>query len=222
MMARRGMMGLLAGGLSALMGGCGMIGHTYRYKLTVEVETPEGLRTGYAVRELTYSNQAVKLPDMAGVVTTQRGEAVAVDLPGGQTMFALLSMNGYETLQAAFGDDAPATLDAAEADGRVVELKPKPGSVPEQSGYPMLVRFRDLADPKSVEQVDPADLARSFGPGYRLARLTVQVIHEPVTRGIEKRLAWLDQLDQYRTDPANPFTNTLPSIIGGLRAGGPK
>lgn len=222
MMARRGMMCLVAGGLAALVGGCGMMGHTYRYKLTVEVETPQGLRTGYAVREMTYSKQAVRLPDMAGVVATQRGEAVVVDLPGGQTLFALLSMNGYETLQAAFGDDAPATLDAAEADGRVVELKPKPGSIPEQSGYPMLVRFRDLADPKSVEQVDPADLARSFGPGYRLASLTVQVTEEPVTRGIEKRLAWLGRLDQYRTDPANPFTNTLPSIIGGLRAGVPK
>ena len=84
--------------------------------------------------------------------------------------------------------------------------------------FPYLVRFRDLADPKSVEEVKPGDLAASFGKGYALKGLTIQMTDAPVTVGIEKRLGWLEHLDRYRSDPSNPFTSTLPSIIGGLRA----
>ena len=154
---------------------------------------------------------------MAGVVATQRGEAVAVDLPGGQVLFALLSTNGYEVLQAAFGDDSSETLDAARSDRRIVELKPKPGSIPEQSGYPMLVRFRDMSDPMGVEGVKPDDLAASYGPGVRLRRMTVQMTDEPVTNGISKRLEWLNQIDRFREDPTNPFTNKLPNEISRLK-----
>ena len=189
MMARRGMIGLMLGGAAALLGGCGLFGgNRYRYKMTVEVDTPQGLKSGFAVREISYSKNLIKLPDMAAVVATQRGEAVAVDLPGGQVLFALLSVNGYETLQAAFGNDAPERLNAAKADGRVVELHPIPGSIPEQSGFPMLVRFKDMRDPTSVELVSPGDLAASFGTGVSLKRITLQMVEEPVTVGIGERL----------------------------------
>ena len=53
MMARRGVMGVLAGGVAAVLGGCGVLGgNSYRFKLTVEVETPKGLRTGSSVYEV--------------------------------------------------------------------------------------------------------------------------------------------------------------------------
>ena len=51
MMARRGMIGLMLGGAAALLGGCGLFGgNRYRYKMTVEVDTPQGLKSGFAVR----------------------------------------------------------------------------------------------------------------------------------------------------------------------------
>ncbi len=81
----------------------------------------------------------------------------------------------------------------------------------------MLVRFRNIADPASVEKVYPENLAKSFGPGVRLKRATIEISTDPVTTGIEKRLGWLNRLDSYRTIPTNPFTNTLPSEIGYLR-----
>lgn len=52
---------------------------TWRYKMTVTVETPEGIKTGSAVREISNSLQGNNWPDVgnpAGV----RGEAVVVDL----------------------------------------------------------------------------------------------------------------------------------------------
>ncbi len=53
MMARRGVLGLLAGGAAALLGGCGLIwgSDRLRQKITVEVETPDGPRTGSSVVE---------------------------------------------------------------------------------------------------------------------------------------------------------------------------
>ncbi len=62
--------------------------------------------------------------------------------------------------------------------------------------------------------VDPDDFAASFGEGVSLKRITVQITDDPVTTGIEERLGWLGDLKQYRTDPDNPITNTLPPEIG--------
>jgi hypothetical protein len=51
MMARRGALGLLAGTVAALLSGCGSFfrSGSYRFRMTVEVETPEGVRTGSSV-----------------------------------------------------------------------------------------------------------------------------------------------------------------------------
>lgn len=182
---------LLAAFATALtLAGCGLFSnkHTYRYRLTVEVVTPLGVRSGSAVREIQYTKALIKLPDSAAVTVTQRGEAVAVDLPKGRTLFALLSVNPYETLQAGFGDDSSATLDAANADKRVVELEALPGRIPDQSGYPKLVRFREISDPRTIEVIKANALEDSFGPGIKLKRITLQMTDDPVTNSILKRL----------------------------------
>lgn len=224
-MFRRGIFSaLLVLGATTLVFGCGMFGKTYRYKLTVEVNTPQGLKTGYAVREINYT-QGIKLPDSSGVYATENGEAVAVELPGGQTLFALLDTDAYVTLQTGFGGDSPAILDAARADKRVAVVKPFPptiGTNPTDPsnyfhGYPRLVQFKNLRDPMSMTTIKPDALAASFGPGVRLKRITIQMTNDPVTTGIEKRIPWIDHLDRYLADPKNPFTSTLPGDFGGFR-----
>ena len=69
-MTRRGILGLLVVGAGLLVSGCGLFGakSTYRFKMTVEVQTSQGLRTGYAVREISYSKNLIKLPDMAAEI----------------------------------------------------------------------------------------------------------------------------------------------------------
>ena len=195
MMARRGVMGLLAVGVVSLLGGCGMMGHTYRYKLTVEVETPEGLRTGYAVREVSWSPGVQVTPEADTASMTHRGEAAMVELPNGQVLFALMSPDGQETPMLAFGS---ARQTAWSGDSvKLLEPPADQEAVYGQSGYPRLVRFRDIADPKSVEKVDPANLAASFGPGYRLKRITAQIVSDDVTERIENKLIWIGK---YRED----------------------
>lgn len=66
------------------LGGCGVFGgSSYRYKMTVEVDTPQGVVTGSAVREITYT-KGIRLPDASGVSSKQRGEARRWICPAGK------------------------------------------------------------------------------------------------------------------------------------------
>lgn len=195
-MMRRKVFAVFAGGLFTALAGCGMMGHTYRYKLTVEVETPEGLRKGYAVREVSWSPGVQITPEADTASMTHRGEAAMVELPNGQVLFALMSPDGQETPMLAFGS----ARQTAWSDDSVKVLEPpvKPEAAFGQSGYPRLVRFRDRGDPRTVEKVDPANLAASFGAGYRLNRITVQIVDEPVAERVGNKLLWIKKYREER------------------------
>lgn len=210
-MTRRGVMGLLASAATLLLGACGIIRSfpAFRYRLTVEVETPEGLKTGSSVIEVRWG--AID-STLGGASAEVSGEAVAVDLPGGQTLFALLRSEeqpgwaGYAMFSVmplpkkeAGQNDSDALgigIDRIIANKALMALPrtiaaPVTYQRPRISAYPMLVRFGDIKDPKSVALVSPDDLEKSFGPGVSLRRITVQLTDDPVTTGIEKRLGWL-------------------------------
>lgn len=83
---------------------------------------------------------------------------------------------------------------------------------------PLMVTFADIVDSKTVNRVDPDDLAASFGAGVRLKAVTLTVAEEPVTEGkVEAVLGWLgtiwpNRLDgqRYETvDTPNRFANSL-------------
>ncbi len=87
--------GLMAVMLGALMlSGCGLgpdEAPDYRYRLTVEVDTPEGLKTGPSVIEVRQSMGRSAGTGFGEIIMRRvHGEAVSVDLPGGRTLFALL------------------------------------------------------------------------------------------------------------------------------------
>jgi hypothetical protein len=186
----------------------------YRYRLTVEVDTPEGLKTGSSVIEVKQRLvRAGSNPANIAVERRVRGEAVAVDLPGGRTLFALLrSDNNVEWASYVMQTLAPhidSETFAQQLDNMLLlegemvlpRTFPPVGHLEERSAYPMLVTFRDLDDPTSVEEVDPDDLAVTFGEGVSLERITVQITDDPVTTGIEKRLDWLSEYPEPRLDP---------------------
>src|SRR4051812_42566362 len=67
--------------------------YSARYQMIVEVETPQGIVTASAVRAVSLSASvpiAIPLPGEDRPHWRERGEAVAVDLPNGQTLFALM------------------------------------------------------------------------------------------------------------------------------------
>jgi hypothetical protein len=190
---RRDLLGVLAGGSALLLGGCaGPFRERYRFKLTVEVETPQGPKSGFSVIEVwaTYN-----MPGSTERLWGAKGEAVAVDLPDGQVLFALLKTSALHgdmaglsmaTLDPQFRNDV---VESAERIGRREGIRSPAKVAPKD--YPVLVRFKDKADPKSVELVDPLALDLTFGKGVQLKQITAQVTNEPMTEGIERKLSWL-------------------------------
>lgn len=229
MIARRGLMAFgLSGFIMLALAACGS-SDQYRLRalVTVYVDTPEGVRMGSSVYEVRAGNLKQLLPDAAGRGWSTIGEAVAIDLPNGKTLFTLSQTHAVQ------GDTASmilATLDD-EFNNTMVEStkrfsqwgKGYGDSEPKQvatQNYPVFVAFADIQNPKSVMQVDPGNLTSSLGAGFKLRAITVQLTDREITTGIERRLKWIDSLDRYRTDPNNPFTDQLPSEIGALRERG--
>ena len=213
-------MGLLAVGTGLLVSGCGLFGaeSTYRFRMTVEVDTPQGLKSGSSVMEVNATKQVLITSETHPISAGLKGEAVVVDLPGGP-IFALLTIRGdsgpllFNVVTDALNPlptKTPSTEDymrqtnelAAMSEGaRTAELP--------RDNWPMMIRFRNLNDPRTLERVDPATIG--------VKRITLTVTKEPVTVGIEKRLGWLNHLEQFRTEKTNPFTSSLPHEIGALR-----
>jgi hypothetical protein len=189
---------------------------TYRYRLTVEVDTPQGLRVGSSVIEVMTGEDSRKSLSLGNVHHNIHGEAVAVDLPGGRTLFALLrsedsvdwatnivfrltptetrpdKKDGFDATFAATFEKMRANRGLQQIPHfKPVENQWQKADAPERNLWPMLVTFTDIRDPKSVEKVDPDHLDTTFGKGVTLKRITVQVTDDSVTSGIEKRLGWL-------------------------------
>lgn len=177
MMARRGVLGALAGAATFVLSGCGLLGGNrgrLRYRITLEIDTPSGLKTGSSVLEYEY-------PSKTGL---SYGQAPFVDLGNGRYVFALIDqMSGpwgvfrYPDLQPPIPrDDVP----WSEFD-RANELKPK--AVLKLADYPKLVTFGDINDPGTVREVEPSSVRR----------ITFEVVDddESLTVGIEQRLKWL-------------------------------
>lgn len=189
---------------------------TWRYRMTVTVETPEGDKSGYVVWQVTADSNWAPLPEQAPMNFEVKGEAVVVDLGQRGVLFALLrgqtlgSDYSKYVLFKAIPSPAPSSRIAKPlgADVKFVGGTPLP---PDQ--YPMFVRFRDLNDPKTVESlmtqkrcpdtsgypvkycITEDRFVEAFGEGVNLKSVTLTITDEPVTSGIvEKYLPWLTSI----------------------------
>ncbi|MBV7257951.1 hypothetical protein KCG44_14295, partial [Pacificimonas sp. WHA3] len=148
------------------------------------------------------------------------GEAVVVDLPNGDTLFALLKAG-----QAfdAFLPQIEADYDISGSCGGMRAMAEGLSSRDYQAviaaeNYPKFVRFRDLSDPASVAHVNPDNLADSFGGDYTLQRLVIETTDEKVTQTIAGRLVWLGNNPEPHLD--NDFAPTTdPTLSQLLRHG---
>ena len=213
MMTRRGVFGVLASGAAALLLGCSLFGpQPFRYKMTIEVKTSEGVKAFSSVRAISYSK---RFPD-GGYNTHVRGEAVIMDLPGGPVFALLYGAGGSgeyaeEIAEAALVSELkPGGANRDYRHGQFAEVYPtKPNIVNymPKDPLPMFVRFRDINDPTSIERVDPANIG--------VTRVTVEKTSEDVTMGIKKWLGWLAEYQSRSLDPDfAPTTNpTLPQLL---------
>jgi hypothetical protein len=177
----------------------------HKYRLTVEVETPEGVKSASGVMAVH--------PDRSysrGGHTRTKGDAVFVDLGGGKNLVALLAQIDDKSVDLD-GTNYVA-LRAYNAAGRKVsfnEMSRATGPVPVKGPLiPLLVTFTDKGDPATARTVPPDQLEARFGKSFDLRSVSAEVVPnglwpldfggplgEPVTRGIEAKLPWLTGAD---------------------------
>lgn len=168
------------------------------YRMTVFVETPEGIKTGSSVWGMSCHSEIHLLPQQTGGhCGIGNAEAVVVDMGQRGKLFALIrNITFGEAFEFSVIPHFP--LGSKTPPGTKVTLPLK--------HYPLLVAFKDLNDPTSVENVlevmgtysIPMDLVVTkdhfeeiFGQGVKLKEITLEAVQENITTNIDTVLPWL-------------------------------
>lgn len=191
-MGRRTLLQVIACGGAALLSGCGLTNSraSYRFRMTVEVETPNGLRTGSSVYEFVAAKNTMRLlaDEAYGAVLT-RGEATIIELDDGPVFVLLKTPVAGVDLGGEATDALLATLPDGGGDDYIAAMNdlggwfadPVSAELPREK-WPLMVRFGDLNDPTSVKRVDPDSLG--------VKRILLETTTDDVSVGIKKKLPW--------------------------------
>jgi len=205
---RRSFLGLAVTAMAAPLAGCGRT-ESYRYKLTLAVNTAEGVKRASSVVEIVFWN--VSVPER-GIMHKLRGEALYLDLgPGARPLIALLTSYlhpedrnrtydefiksirwtqdagpGDNILSELYGHRSPDFMDNV---ARIAHMRGPHKITP--TDLPDLVTFANTSDPNSVILVDPNNLQATLGPNITWHEITLEMTDEPVTKGITTKLTWL-------------------------------
>lgn len=175
---------------------------SYHYKMTVEIQTPEGIKTGHVVRKVKVKDERHK----DGVIVrgdrsyTAAGEAIVIDLAERGKIFAL--MQGV-TKDEDYATSITHPLHTSPQDSH--DYEKSTSFTPFSRHHPQLVYFKDLDSPSSMVLIpardtslkdgldysSPHELSGIFGDGVFVKSVTVETTDEKVTRNIEALLPWL-------------------------------
>jgi len=212
---------------SMLLSACAGPTYTFRYRLTLFVDVDGEVKVGSSVIEVKYVDHSTLAGLTQGVTwgVRLRGEATMVDLGSFGVIFCLLKEDPERPTSVKAGA-APLIyfpsyglgLETGKEGGQhltdLMSHMPKAGIDLER--LPLLVRFRDINNPTTVERVDPTDFAASFGPKVKLLRAMIEITNDPVTTGIDSKLKWLEaalktdgMLDGHRYHDSTKLSNAL-------------
>jgi hypothetical protein len=190
-------------------------GKNYRWhqKLTVQVITPDGVKSGSSVVGIKVSSGQIWLSQTAAGYRVA-GEATIVEVAAGKYLFALLGERSTNELAThTWAGELPNNADEAWA--KTEKLREK-RNVP-RAEYPLLVTFTDINDPKSVVEVKPDGLADVFGAGFALQAITLEITDEAVTAGRIASFPFWEKLVEQRTfSGLTEFKNSQPNPINYL------
>jgi hypothetical protein len=188
---------------------------SWNYRMTVAIETPEGMKTGSAVRKISFSSEPSIFPGQGGTYyNVTEGEAVIVDLSKRGVVFAIMD-----------GDYAHRVV----LRGFPLKEKTNPGAeiTLNSNQYPRIVQFRNLNNPKSVELIYGAKsydeqgkfigdqhlridrFGELFGIGVTLSSITIEITNAQVSHGIEQWLPWLSTMHGYLSGMSTSFGTEL-------------
>lgn len=202
-MNRRQLLGaaMSVGAITTVLSYCGWLGPSYRfnYRLRMTVMVAGRKVEGSSVIEVAvYERGDWRLPEVPRFAASSWGEAVVIEL-GPDTLFGLLVppefMEGFNGLQPQRVLGQYTRPEERLPPGYELPLIPKLEGEFElqRADTPVLIRFRDLNDPRSAELVDMTRIQSIFGEGARLERATISVTTDRPTKGIlEGKLPWLN------------------------------
>ena len=177
----------------------------HKYRLLIEVETPQGVRSASGVMSVHPDRGYTK-----GGSTQTKGDAVFVDLGRGKNLLLLLAHRGDRGIDLDDINYVAVRAFAAAGQRAVFRQMDKVTGAVQVTGpvRPLLATFSDAADPVAMREVKPDEIEATLGTGYRLKTVSVEIVPNgfwpldvggamgtPVTRGIIARLPWLNQPD---------------------------
>ncbi|UVO35304.1 hypothetical protein KUL72_28195 [Bradyrhizobium arachidis] len=180
-------------------------GESYRYKLTVEINTPEGVKRTSNVVEIEFSGVSVPA---RGVMHKLNGEALYLDLGDGRRPLIVSIVNQLHPL---YGKDVRWSRDGGPSESlwselygaqqtgadlleKISALSTKRGSHEiRPDDLPDLLTFADINVPSSVMEVDRHNLPASLGQNVSWANVALEVTNEPITKSINSNLPWLQE-----------------------------
>lgn len=187
---------LVALGLALGLSGCSSADRRIRYKFTIEVDDNGTLRRGSTVQEHVCSFNDGLFKHMGNALNCgTAGEALTVDLGEKGILFALMAGDLerksldpevflFNAANGIHRDDIPKEFD------NVARLGNRQIDIP-VAELPLLVRFRDINDPDSVERVNPLHLDAKFGPGVKINKASVELTKESITSELAESIKWI-------------------------------
>jgi hypothetical protein len=232
---------LVIGCFAAILGGCSDDGlgriacnqehrkhcFGFRFRLTVAVDTPDGLKSGTSVIQVKLSASG---PDRWNYNQFGWfGEAPFVDLGGGRHVIALLA-----TQTDACGLIWPRSILTWHLNARGDEPTPPAplrwAAIHQHKGpiqlrsdlsaneLPTFARFRDPTDHKTFEFVPADQFSATFGKDVRLRSVTLEFTHDPVTRSLRAHLPWVFPVSHLNAIVVGKPTGSISSIKAAFGA----
>ncbi|WP_158818018.1 hypothetical protein [Methylocapsa sp. S129] len=174
-----------------------------RYQLSFDVEVDGNMKTSSGVVEIEYPTG----PDIFAHTGGGRafrgffhGNAITIDL-GERGLIFVVNMRSLASVSMPDGrarlrriastslTDLPLEAHGFPSDGLpsrmadfVRQLLQRTDSieVPVEK-LPMFVRFRDVNDQNSIEEIDPSDITDAYGQGVRLVRARLELTKDPIS-----------------------------------------
>ncbi|MCE9521988.1 MAG: hypothetical protein K8S25_06085 [Alphaproteobacteria bacterium] len=199
------------------LAGCARATAKLRYRLKIVVRVDGTVHTGSSVIEaqfLDFGQSMFRAPEAGRFATKSWGEAVAIDLKDRGFLFGLLERPLVSTEGFQVGHLLDVLAKFPENQRRLPDsLLSHVGSLQgefelREPDRPILVRFRDIRDPSTVELVDARRISAHYGDRAALMEVTISVTQDPVTTGLDERLPWLESAELAK--PGRTFAGKLP------------
>jgi hypothetical protein len=209
----------------------------WNYKVIVTIETPEGEISGNAVRQVANwtSRFKINFPDAVNKAYV-RGEVVAIDMGSKGVLFALLDDTEDIRFTNVFPEGSLRSVKGLQEYKEKLKVGVKAKLSPwEWPGYPKLVTFRSLSDPKSIEIVESWQLdnktnsmvkvednfSKIYGEGFHLKSIEYEITDQKITHNPQQLLPiYANQKDYFKWFSSLPYDSPKrisPANFGRVR-----